>query len=537
FAEMLDSDGKLYTDNYRSALSADYYIASSDGVIEWRPTFTFHGYRYVELSGFSPNAKPEINWVKAIVQYSDIKMNGTFTSSDGKLNQLQSNIVWSLRSNFLDIPTDCPQRDERLGWTGDVQVIAPTAIFNFDMYAFWNGYLQSLRQEQFDNGGIPIVVPNVLGKRSSSGWGDVCTILPWELYQRTGDVEVLESNYETMKQWIDFYRLKAKGRNYIPDNTSFSDWLQPFPKTGKSPGMVRRGDTPEDFVNTAYYARSVELTMKSAEVLGKQDDVTKLQLLYDSIQLAFEREFFDADARTTSETETQTQYLLALEFGLLSDEHIPKATQHLMRVIGECDGHLRTGFLGTPILPLVLDKVGETDVMYDIIFKETYPSWFFSINQGATTMWERWDSYTREKGFHKHGMNSFNHYAYGAIGQWLYERVAGIKSLKPGYKEILIAPVPGGPLTSAEASYNSPYGKVCSSWKIERDSFKLKATVPSNTSAKIIIPGEVSEELMLNGAVYHDNSKVKLQESNENGFTLSALPGTYEFESSIKTYQ
>jgi alpha-L-rhamnosidase len=532
FAEMLDKDGTLYTDNYRSALSTDYYVAAKDGLVQWRPTFTFHGYRYIELSGFSPDEKPQKNWISAIVQYSDFEMNGIFSSSHEKLNQLQSNITWGLKSNFFDIPTDCPQRDERLGWTGDAQVIAPTSIYNAEMYAFWAGWLQSVRQDQRADGGIPNVIPDNLGNNSSPGWGDACVIVPWELYFRTGDESVLEENYEMMNRWLDFYATKATG--HIVSMFAFGDWLQPHPQPNKKdPRLMRRGDTPAIFVATAYYARSIELTIRSTKVLKKSADVAQLQGLYEEVKAAFEQEFFDADGRVKFEIETQTEYLMALAFNLLSQEKQQLAAKHLMRVIAECDNHLRTGFLGTPILPLVLDDLGEIDLMYTILFQETYPSWFYSINQGATTMWERWDSYTHENGFHTDGMNSFNHYAYGAIGQWMYERVAGIKPTKAGYKEILIAPIPGGPLTSAEASYDSPYGLVSSAWKTEDGTFMLQATVPPNTTAKIIIPANTDEDLLLNGSQFSENPGIKLLKKGEGTFELMAQPGEYEFEASL----
>ncbi|WP_372775099.1 family 78 glycoside hydrolase catalytic domain [Mangrovibacterium sp.] len=531
FAEMLNTDGTIYTDNYRSALSTDYFVAAADGVIEWRPTFTFHGYQYIELSGYDPDAKPTKDWVQAVVQHSDFEMNGTFTSSHEKLNQLQSNISWGLRSNFFDVPTDCPQRDERLGWTGDAQVIAPTSIYNADMYAFWAGYLQNVREEQREDGSIPNVIPDVLHGGVSSGWGDVCVIVPWEMYFRTGDVSVLKDNYETMKKWIGFYESRVENNDYIPKIASFCDWLQPYSTPRENYRMTRRGDTPPDLANTAYFARAVELTMRSALVLGKTEEAKELQSLHKAIKEAFENKFFDAEGRTTITKETQTAYLLAVEFGLLSEENVPKAIAHLKRVIEACDGHLQTGFLGTPILPFVLDKAGEIDLMYAILFKETYPSWFYSINNGATTMWERWDSYTIKDGFHKDGMNSFNHYAYGAIGQWMYERIAGIKPVKAGYKEIEIAPMPGGPLRSVSASYNSPYGKISSSWKLENGTFELEAIVPPNTTAKITIPANPSENLLLNGSAFVDQPNLQLVSKSGNGFELLAKPGTYKFVS------
>ena len=532
FAEMLNTDGTMYTGNYRGAKSTDYYIASKDGQIEWRPAFTFHGYQYIELSGFDKNAKPQKDWITAIIQYSDFKPNGTFTSSHEKLNQLQNNISWGLKGNFFDVPTDCPQRDERLGWTGDAQVIAPTSIYNADMYAFWANYMQSMRAEQMESGAIPHVIPNNLGKESSAGWGDACTVIPWEIYFRTGDKRILEDNYEMMNKWLGYYASKSKGN--IVSMMAFGDWLQPYTVPKDNPKMTRRGDTPGDFVSTAYYAKSVELTMKSAEVLGKKDDVEKLKKLHEEIRLAFENKYFDADGHTKTANETQTQYLLALDFGLLSKDKAQKASQHLVRVIGECDNHLRTGFLGTPILPFVLDQIGQVDLMYSILFKESYPSWFYSINQGATTMWERWDSYTLQDGFHKDGMNSFNHYAYGAIGRWMYERIAGIKPLEAGYKVIEIAPVPGGSLTSASADYDSPYGKVSSSWKIENSSFNLEIIIPSNTTAKVLIPANTQNVLLVNGTTFKENSNVKLVKTNTNSFELEVQPGEYKFISKLK---
>ncbi|MBD0724738.1 rhamnosidase [Flavobacterium sp. L1I52] len=529
FAEMLNTDGTMYTGNYRGAKSTDYYIAAKDGMIEWKPTFTFHGYQYIELSGFDSKAKPQKDWVTAIVQYSDFNLNGNFTSSHTKLNQLQSNITWGLKGNFFDIPTDCPQRDERLGWTGDAQVIAPTSLFFADMYAFWASYLQSMRMEQLPDGAIPHVIPNALGTESSSGWGDACVIIPWEIYFRTGDKRILEDNYDMMNKWLGYYASKSKGN--IVTMMAFGDWLQPYTIPKDNPKMTRRGDTPGDFVSTAYYARAVELTMKSAQVLGKNEDVNRLKELHQAIKKAFDAKYFDANGRTTTKIETQTQYLLALDFGLLSKEKSLKAIDHLVRIIADCDNHLRTGFLGTPILPFVLDNMGQSDLMYSILFKESYPSWFYSINQGATTMWERWDSYTLKDGFHKDGMNSFNHYAYGAIGHWMYERIAGIKPIAAGYKEIEISPMPGLPLTSASATYDSPYGKVGSSWKLENNQFYLDVVIPSQVTATLIIPADTNKDLISNGVIFKNNQMIQLIKKTANAYYLKAKPGIYQFKS------
>lgn len=527
-AEMLQSNGEIYTDNYRGALSTDYYIPSEDGMISWNPRFTFHGFRYVELSGYDDNATPEKSWVTGLVQYSDFEMPGGFTSSHTKLNQLQSNIEWGLRGNFLDIPTDCPQRNERLGWTGDAQVFAPTSLFVADVHSFWSSWLKSVREDQFDDGGIPVIVPKMTFDRVSSGWGDAITIIPWETYQRTGDVSILEDNYQAMRKWLDYYESKATDR--IVSMFTFGDWLQPY---SENPGNKNIGETNTQLLSTAYYARSIEITRQVAEVLGLDEDKAELTRRRDDVRRAFQEEFFNSDGSISKGKSTQTGYLMALGFDLLSSDLALKAIPHLLSEIEKADYHLRTGFLGTPLLGPVLEQIGRQDIMFKILFKETYPSWFYSINQGATTMWERWDSYTLEDGFHKAGMNSFNHYAYGAIGQWMYERIAGIQALEPGYKAILIAPLLGGPLTSAEAFHDSPYGMIKSSWKLEGKTFKINTTIPPNTSATIIIPANTNKKLLMNGEEFSESSKMNVLKKSEKGYELDLKPGSYEFTTSI----
>ena len=535
FSEMLLSDNTFYTKNYRSAKSTDYYIAAKNGVIEYTPKFTFHGFQFVELSGFDTSVKPNASWVKGLVQHSDFEKNGTFTSSNVKLNQLQSNINWGLRDNLLDIPTDCPQRDERLGWTGDAQVITPTALYNFKMHAFWTAWLQSMRetQSEHDNGLVPFIIPDVLqNNRASSGWGDACVIVPWDIYNTTGDKTVLEENFEMAKKWVEYYQ--SKSNNYIPTIHSFRDWLQPYPRKGGK--MGNRGDTPGSFVNTAYFAHSAHLVSKIAGVLGKVDDEKKYKNLYKEIALAFENKFFDKNGKYQNKTQTQTSYLLAIYFDLLQPETKVKSQKHLLETIKNADNHLGTGFLGTPILPKVLDDMGEIELMYSILFKETYPSWFYSINQGATTMWERWNSFSKEGGYNPQSMNSLNHYAYGAVGQWMYERIAGLSALEPAYKKIKIAPIPNKPLTSAEASVNTPYGKASSSWKIENSVFYLDATIPPNTSAEIHLPKNSSKnELLVNSKSLMELPTIKILESSNKIIILSVKSGIYKLTTKLKS--
>ncbi len=523
FAEMLQQDGSMYTANYRSAKSTDYYIPKTDGEINWQPKLTFHGFRYVELSGFDATVTPDNNWVSGIVQYSDFEQTGHFSSSHEKLNQLQSNINWGLKGNFFDIPTDCPQRDERLGWTGDAQVFTPTSIFNADVYAFWASWLQSVREEQGKDGSIPFVVPNILGPYSSSGWADAATVIPWEIYFRTGDKKILEENYEMMKGLVHYYKSNAK--NHIAAVNTFGDWLQPYPLNNE-----KKGDTPKDLIGTAYYARSVDLTLKAAEVLGHEQDAIELKSLRDAVRTSFESTFLDSNGKLTTENETQTGYLMALGFDLVSEKMAEKVLPRLIGTIEAANNHLRTGFLGTPLLATVLDKYDHSDLMYTILFKETYPSWFYSINQGATTMWERWNSYSHADGFGDVEMNSFNHYAYGAIGQWMYERIAGISPLEPGYKKIRIAPVPGGPLKFAEASYHSMYGEISSRWKKMDNGLELNVTIPPNTTAQIEIPLEDGMTLTLDGRGISDRPDIKLIQGDTKSITLEVLPGSYQFK-------
>ncbi|WP_282147920.1 family 78 glycoside hydrolase catalytic domain [Algibacter lectus] len=528
FAEMLSPDGTFYTENYRSAQSTNYYTASKYGVVEWMPKFTFHGFRYVELSGFDTSKTPSKNWVTGLVQYSDFEQNGTFASSHEKLNQLQNNIVWGLRGNFFDIPTDCPQRDERMGWTGDAQVFGPTSMFNADVYKFWASWLQSVRESQYDNGGIPWVVPDVLlNNKVSAGWGDVCTIIPWKIYFRTGDKKILEENFETMKRWVAYHETRSK--DYISSMDGFADWLQPLPANGNN-----KGDTSHSLIGTAFFAHSANLTAKTAKALGKTDAFKKYNTLYKNVSKAFETEFFDENGKVKEGTATQTSYLLGLAFGLISEDNKAKAKKYLIEKITEADNHLRTGFLGTPLLSEVLDETGEIDLMYKLLFNETYPSWFYSINQGATTIWERWNSYSKTDGFNLQKMNSLNHYAYGAIGEWMYERIAGIAPLEPGYKTIRIAPVPGEPLTSASANLNTPYGEVASAWEIKDKGFFLNVTVPPNTKAVIEIQANTSQEIFVNGEVFKESENLKLIEKGTSVFKLSAQSGSYNFQTTIK---
>jgi alpha-L-rhamnosidase len=495
FAEMLNTNGAMYTANYRGAKSTDYYTAAATGTIEWEPKFTFHGCRYVELSGLPKGARPQKDWVTGVVLHSDLPRIGTFESSHEKLNQLQSNIIWGQRGNFLDIPTDCPQRDERLGWTGDAQVFAPTAMFNYDCHAFWKSWLGSMRDDQLEDGRIPHVIPNILPWAQSAGWMDAATMIPWEVYVRTGDLEILADNLDMMKRLVAWYRGQSVD-GLSPNAKGYGDWLQPYSKKVQ-------GDTPQHLIQTAFRAHSCRVVADSARVLGREADEIKYADEARAVGQVFTTHYFDADGKLKNAPETQTAYLLAIMFELLPETLREKAARHLVRLVGEADGHLRTGFLGTPYIVRKLDELGHSELALSILFKETYPSWFFSINQGATTMWERWNSYSHAEGFNKGGMNSFNHYAYGAIGQWMVERLAGLAPdpAHPGYKHFFVRPLIAPQLDWARAELETAYGKASSSWKKEGGKVIMEVVVPPNTIATIEFPD--GREPMTVGAGKH----------------------------------
>ena len=519
YAEALHK-GEFYTDNYRSAQSTNLYMPSEDGWIDYQPTFTYHGYRYIEISGYDTSYAPSKDWAVARVQHSDIRIHANFESSDAKLNQLSENIIWGLRSNFYDIPLDCPQRDERLGWAGDAQVFVTPSMYMADTYGFWAAWLQSVREEQGPDGKIPLYIPFVEWINfASSGWGDAVTIIPWELYMATGDKTILADNYEMMKGWVDYHGIKSK--DLISNMTTFGDWLQPYPQNVTPENNGNRGDTNFNLIGTAYYARSVELTIKTAEVLGKDQDVQKLKALHSDIKQAFLVRFFDDDLNLKEGEPTQTTYLLGLAYDLFSEDKRSVAIEHLLTEIEEADFHLRTGFLGTPLLTQVLQDAGRSDVIYELLFKESYPSWFYSINNGATTTWERWNSYSIEDGFNPQGMNSLNHYAYGTVSRWFYEGILGIKPAEPGFKRIRVEPQFGEQLSHAKGGYATPQGEVYVDWRVEGSKLALEMRIPKNTVADIILPLEGGEDLVLNG-------EPKLAED-----LMGLKPGLYKISASL----
>lgn len=489
FAEVLDKEGNFYMDNLRAAKCTDTYILKGEGEEIWEPKFTFHGFRFVKLEGFS--GLPNLDQITGVVIHSEMNPTGSFSCSDSLINQLQHNIQWGQKGNFLDVPTDCPQRDERLGWTGDAQVFAPTAAFNFDVAAFYTKWLKDLAADQLANGKVPDVIPDVrFGRGGSTAWADAALIVPWTMYLTYGDKRILEEQYASMKGWVEYMKDRA-GEDYLWTNDGhYGDWLA-FASTSSSyPGAT----TEKDLIATAYFKYSSGLLAQIADIIGNKTDAEKYSKLSENIKKAFVSEFVTPAGRLISPT--QTAYSLALAFDLLPENLIPKAAKYLADDVIKM-GHLTTGFVGTPLLCKTLSNHGYDDLAFMLLNRKEYPSWLYPVTQGATTIWERWDGQKPDGTFQTVGMNSFNHYAYGAIGEWLYTHVAGIEIDKenPGYKHFILAPHPGGGLTNANAEFESMFGKIKSAWKIDDGNFMVEVEIPANTTATVILPNSEKKEL------------------------------------------
>jgi alpha-L-rhamnosidase len=487
-AEMLQEKGWLYTENYRGARATDSYTLKGEGTEVWEPRFTFHGFRYAEVS-WPKGVDVTIEKLEGVVLHSDTPPTGTFRCSHELLNQLEHNIVWGQKSNFLEVPTDCPQRDERLGWTGDAQVFVRTAAFHMDVRGFFHKWLRDMRDAQMDDGAIPCVVPYTqsFGMLGDGGpaWADAVFICPWTIYRCYGDVEILRDNYDCMARYMD-YLGQNKVQDFIrahPDKDAwggFGDWL-----ALDGSGRVE-GGTAKDLIGTAHYANDAKIMAQSAELLGKPLEAQKYRELHGKIVEAFRNRYITPAGLVAGGT--QTAYVLALHFDLLPAESRVNAARELVRNIERNGLHLATGFVGTPYLLHVLEAEGYLDVAYKLLEQETFPSWLFPVKNGATTIWERWDGWTPEKGFQDKGMNSFNHYAYGAVGDWMVSTVAGLEIADPGYRKILFKPRPGGTITWAEAKLRTVHGEAAIRWELKDRKLELTLTVPSGCAAELSLP-------------------------------------------------
>jgi len=486
FGEVLDRAGNLYTANLRAAAQTDHYTLSGKPREVYEPHFTFHGFRYVAVSGLP--APPDSATITGIAVSSDLAQTGSLVTSDSLLNQLQRNIVWGQRSNFLDVPTDCPQRDERLGWTGDAQVFSRTAAFNMDVNGFFAKWLSDVAADQDPSGSVPWVIPNPLGGDSTrfagtAGWSDVAVIVPWTMYLAYGDRRLLERQYPSMRAWVDYARRRAGTDLIWRPGWQFGDWLALHSDDPSYPGAT----TGTDLIATAFLAHSTDLVSRTAAVLGRENDAAEYRARFRAIREAFDREFVSRTGRVGENT--QTAYALAIAFDLLPDSLVPVAAGRLAQDVDARDHHLTTGFLGTPYLLHVLGATGHVGTAFQLLTQRTYPSWLYPITRGATTMWERWDGIRPDSSFEDPGMNSFNHYAFGAVGDWMYQNIGGIDvdPAGPGYRRSRIAPRPGAGLTSATASLETVFGTLSSSWKLDGQRFLLDVTIPANTSAEVTL--------------------------------------------------
>ncbi|MEZ0327001.1 MAG: family 78 glycoside hydrolase catalytic domain, partial [Fimbriimonas sp.] len=487
-AEMLNPDGTIYTTNLRRAAATDTYILKGEGVETWEPRFTFHGFRYVEVTGFP--GRPRLEALKGIVVGSDSPKVGTFTTSNILVNQLQHNIFWGQRGNYLEAPTDCPQRDERLGWMGDAQVFIRTATFNNDVAAFMTKWTQDVEDGQSAEGAFPDVSPKIgVGNDGAPAWGDAGVIVPWTMYLAYGDKRLLARRYDSMKRWVDYIHknnpdliwTKRVGNNY-------GDWLN------------LNDETPKEVVATAYFQNSVGILSQAAEVLGKKEESKEYNELAGRIVDTFFASFYKPDG--TIKGDTQTAYVLPIAFNFYGwanhfDKGLP-ATKKFRETLARRKDHLSTGFLGAGHLNLAVSRAVGTELAYKLLLNEDYPGWLYPVKNGATTIWERWDGWTDAKGFQDPGMNSFNHYSYGAIGEWLYREVGGLGGYwyDASQRHFRFSPRPGKGITSAKASWESIVGRVECEWQSSGTNISIKLRVPANSTGSLLLPKNMASAIV-----------------------------------------
>ncbi|HEU5015093.1 MAG TPA: glycoside hydrolase family 78 protein [Roseiflexaceae bacterium] len=531
YAEVLNPDGTIYTTNLRAARNTDYYTLKGEGEEVWEPHFLFHGFRYVELNSFPGEVTEDT--VTGIVVHSDMPRTGTFACSDPLINQLQHNIEWGQKGNFVDVPTDCPQRDERLGWTGDAQVFIRTAAWNRNVAGFFTKWLKDLEDAQAENGAYPKFAP-ILSPRDADGgpaWSDAGTICPWTIYTCYGDTRIIEQQYDSMKRFVEFMNDTSRDglRNYpgYEGWQGFGDWL------ALDGSVDRFGITPKDLIGTAFFSYSARLLARMASVIGREEDAARYNGLADKARDAFQKHYVTPDGLIAGGT--QTCYVLALYFDLLPEQARATALEALVSDIKRRGMHLSTGFVGTPYLTRVLSDNGRADVAYALLHQQTWPSWLYSVTQGATTIWERWDGWTHDKGFQDPSMNSFNHYAYGAIGEWMYAVVAGIDAdpEQPGYRHIIMRPQPGGGLTNVAADIESVYGRVGSAWQLRDGAFTWQITVPANASATVYVPAADGADVREGDETADKASGVRFLRREGNAAVYEVGSGTYQFISQL----
>lgn len=491
FFEVLDAEGNVYLDNLRSAKQTIRYICKDNGEIVFQPSFTFQGFQYMEILEYP--SEIGLDDFKAYAVHSDMKKTGTFECSNKEVNQLQHNIEWGMKGNFIDVPTDCPQRDERLGWTGDAQIFCRTASYLMNTNTFYRKWLRDLKADQTEEGGVPHVVPDILigksqedrlmkdGEHSAAAWADAAIIIPWTMYLVYGDKNVIIEQYDSMKKWIGFMQ-KHSENNIWNYKLQFGDWVALDAEEGSYFGA-----TPNDLTCTAFYAYVVQLFAKMAKVIGVEADYVKYTKLYNSIVKTYQNTFFDAAGHIVAKT--QTAQIISLYFNLVPEKFIKTVASDLVELLNKENGHLVTGFAGTPYFCHVLSKTGYVKEAYELLLKEDFPSWLYQVKQGATTIWEHWDGKKPDGTMWSADMNSFNHYAYGAVGDWLYRVVVGIEvdENNPGYSNIILSPEVHNSFDYAKGTFESIYGEIVSHWMLKENEVCLKVKIPPNTTADLIL--------------------------------------------------
>ncbi|MBZ0282053.1 MAG: glycoside hydrolase family 78 protein [Anaerolineae bacterium] len=526
FGEVLQ-EGNFFRDNLRTAKAEYIYIADGHATVA-EPYFTFYGFRYVKISGWV--GEINLDDFTGCVVYSQMDSIGEIETSNEKVNQLFKNAMWGQKGNFLDIPTDCPQRDERLGWTGDIQIFAGTACFNMDTSAFFSKYLYDLAKEQAKLGGaVPYIVPmSNLSRSGSSAWGDAATVVPWNVYEFYGDIGILEQQFESMCAWVDYIKQvddSSGGKRLWTEGFHFGDWLA---LDGSDPISPRRGGTPEDFISSAFYCYSARLVAKAAAALGKTEQLDAYERLSAEVKAAIQKEYFTPNGRLA--IPTQTGYLLTLFMDLAPDAYLERVKDDLLTRLNTDNIHLRTGFVGTPYLCRVLSNIGANDLAYKLLLNEDYPSWLYAVNLGATTIWERWNSLNPDGSISSTGMNSLNHYAYGSIVEWMYRDMCGLNPCSgedgvTGFRHAKIAPKPDKLLQWAKARYHSAAGTYESGWHIdEAGRLTLEITIPFNASATVVLPDAYTNEILINGHKLREGVQI------ENSVELTLGAGGYKIE-------
>jgi len=529
-AEVLDKYGEFYTTNLRAAKCQLTYTLAGTGEEVYEPRFTFMGFRFVEITGFPGELTAEN--LTGVVVHSEMAVTGSYESSNPLLNQLQHNIQWGQKGNFVDVPTDCPQRDERLGWTGDAQAFCRTAAYNMDVASFFTKWMKDISADQKKDGSVPDVIPDVLNKQDattaqpSAGWGDVAVIAPWTMYLVYGDKSFLENQYPSMKAWVEYIRKKSGESLIWKGGSKYGDWLYYHPPVNNH--TEADGHTDRDFIATAFYAYSAKLLSEAAKVLGKTEDAKVYSDLYGKIRSVFIDEYVTKTGRIG--TESQTSYVLALMFNLLPEDLRAKSAKLLVDDIKSRRNRLSTGFLGTPYLCHVLSDNGYTDVAYDLLLQESYPSWLYPVKMGATTIWERWDGQKTDSTFQDPGMNSFNHYAYGAIGDWMYRVSAGIETDGAGYRNLILQPHPSKKLSFSKARFESPYGTVASGWERIDGKIKVSVRIPANSLATVLLPVNDPSVITENGKSLGENKNFSDITAAGGRVSFKAGSGEYTFE-------